>query len=404
MTTSKPVRDSGRPLEALIDIAALRRNYDILNARGGSAVCVAVVKSDGYGHGLQGVVEALPAARQFALATANELDRLRPETLSGRSVLILEGLFDVGEPERVSRLGFAVEWVIHSQWQLDMLESADMRSTVPIRVWVKINTGMNRLGFKPADILPVFRRLGQLKSSVLLLGIASHLACADTPEAVLNQQQFDCFDQTYDSLVRAGLDRICEEGRLRRSLLNSAGLLQFPERTHDQVRPGIAMYGALDSTLHQAHGLTPVMTLQTKLIAIQHVRAGDRVGYGGDYVATSDQCIGIVAAGYGDGYPRQVSTRGEVGGQPPYVLVDGEPCALVGRCSMDMLTVDLGSSATCRFSAGDHVELWGQRLPVDLVASWASTISYHLLTGVTQRVPRRYIDHIHKVNQGADEC
>ncbi|GAA3969550.1 alanine racemase [Allohahella marinimesophila] len=401
--SSKTHHGSGRPLEAVIDVGALKRNFSLLNERGQGANCVAVVKSDGYGHGLQGVIEALPEVGQFAVATANELDRLDSELLSGRSILILEGFFDLYEPERIRQLGFCVEWVIHSHWQLELLESSPMQSTAGIRVWIKINTGMNRLGFPPTDVPQVFRRLAQL-STVIVLGIASHLACADTPEAGLNQQQFDCFAKCHAILVNSGYDNICEAGRLRRSLLNSAGLLQFPQYAFDQVRPGIALYGALDSTLHQTHGLSPVMTLQTRLVAVQQVWAGDRVGYGGDYVATEDHCVGIVAAGYGDGYPRQVSTRTESAGTEPYVLVKGQPCRLVGRCSMDMLTVDLGPTADCDYRAGDSVELWGKHLPVDLVAGWASTISYHLLTGVTRRVPRRYIDSLNPVNQGAKNC
>lgn len=394
-------RTLSRPLEAKIDLTALRHNYHQLAALSLTSECLAVVKSDAYGHGLEAVIEALsPEVERFAVACSNEIHTGLLSRFGARppQLLVLEGFFHADEPGELAAAGFQIDWMLHSRYQLELLRTlaaaGKLRPDAPIRCWVKVNSGMNRLGFPSPEVEAVFHELAGIAESggLVLLGIATHLACADTPADAMNQRQFSAFSRCYDALAAAGLAKACADGVLRRSVLNSAGLLAFSELGFEQVRPGIALYGAADCP-EPPVDLLAGMSLTSRVIAVQQVSAGDTVGYGADYRADEDKLIGIVAAGYGDGYPRQVSTSAP-GGSEPYVLVDGQVCRLAGRCSMDMLTVDLGSpdgsSENRHLGLGSVVELWGKHLPVQQVADWASTISYDLLTGVTKRVPRRY--------------
>jgi alanine racemase len=348
-----------RPTTAVVDLEALRHNLAEARRRAPGSRVVAVVKANAYGHGAARVLPALAAADMLGVACLEEALVLR-EAGATRPILLLEGVFGPDELPRCARLGLEV--VVHEPGQLRMLELA--RLGRPLPVWLKVDSGMGRLGFRPEDALAAWRRLAGC-AAVADIRLMSHLAGADEPGD----------EGTAGQLARlAALD--LPGGR---SLANSAGLLAWPEAHGDWVRPGIMLYGAspLAGRTGTEDDLRPVMTLATRLIAVKELRRGEPVGYGGTWRAASGTRLGIAAAGYGDGYPRHAPS-----GTP--VLVDGRAAALAGRVSMDMLAIDLGPGSTAR--VGDPVLLWGDGLPVELVARHAGTIAYELLCGITGRV------------------
>ncbi|MEE8342868.1 MAG: alanine racemase [Gammaproteobacteria bacterium] len=357
-----------RPARALIDLQALQSNFRRVRSAAPHSRIMAVVKSNGYGHGLIRVAKALPSADAFAVACLEEAMELR-EAGVRQTVVLLEGFFEPQELESISRLD--LELVVHHASQLEVLEKATLAK--PVSVWLKIDTGMYRLGFMPENLPDVLERLGNCSNVAEPLRFLSHLACADDRDSNTASEQLAKFIQ-----VTKGL-----EGE--RSLANSAGLLAWPKTHLDWVRPGIMLYGAsplLGNTADDL-GLQPVMTLTSRLIAVKHCQRGDAVGYGGDWVCPEDMLIGVAAIGYGDGYPRHAPSSTPV-------LVNGQQVSLIGRVSMDMIILDLRSQPTAR--AGDAVQLWGPDLPVDDVAHHAGTIAYELFCGVTARVAVEVIE------------
>ncbi len=280
-----------------------------------------------------------------------------------RPILLLEGAFEAAELPLCARHG--LEIAVHHPEQARMLELA--RLDRPLRVWLKIDTGMHRLGLEPEIVSAVFQRLRDCPAVTPAIGLMSHLARADERDCAYTLQQLQIFET-----ATAGLPG-------ERSLANSAGILGWPQTHFDWVRPGIMLYGAspfVDS-LASDEGLRPVMTFHTRLISIKRLRRGEPVGYGGTWVCPEDMDVGVAAVGYGDGYPRHAPS-----GTP--VSIDGREAALIGRVSMDMITVDLRRHPEARI--GDRVLLWGEGLPVERIARAAGTISYTLLCGVTARV------------------
>lgn len=356
-----------RPLRARIDLQALASNLSLARDRAPGSRVLAVIKADAYGHGMVEAARALAAADALAVASLEEALRLREAAITG-DIVLLEGLFEARELE--AAVEQRLQLVVHSEAQLQWLEA--WRGSAPLSLWLKVDTGMNRLGFAPGELHQAWERLAalpQLRKGCLRL--MSHLACADEAEHPANDVQRECFEA-----ATAGLDA-------ERSLANSAALLTRPDMHYDWVRPGILLYGCspLSDSGVAGVGLRPVMTLESRLIAVQQRRRGDAIGYGHSWVCPEDMPVGVVAVGYGDGYPRHAP-----GGTP--VLVNGERVPLVGRVSMDMLCVDLRSQPQA--AAGDAVVLWGEGLPVETVAAHAGTIGYELLCGVTARVPRSY--------------
>ncbi|TCK18944.1 alanine racemase [Thiogranum longum] len=353
-----------RPVRAHIDLSALTFNLSQARRAAPDSRVMAVVKADGYGHGMLAVATALQDADAFAVASLDEGLQLRNAGIE-KPVLLLEGVFSATELTAVMQHHF--ELVVHQALQLEWLETLDVSAR--LSVWLKVDTGMNRLGFAPGDALAAWDRL-EAMPQVETLQWMSHFACADEPEHTANDHQESTFRQ------------LCMQREAPRSLANSAALLTRPSSHVEWVRPGIMLYGA--SPMAAGHAcpveLRPVMTLGSELIAVHHCRKGDAVGYGQAWVCPEDMPVGVVAAGYGDGYPRHAPS-----GTP--VLVNGEVAELIGRVSMDMLCVDLRTQPQAR--AGDPVVLWGEGLPVESVAGAAGTISYALLCGVTPRVPRR---------------
>lgn len=350
-----------RPATATVDLGALRHNLTLARRRAGGAKVVAVVKANGYGHGAARLLPALGEADMLGVACIEEALALR-EAGARQPILLLEGVFEADELPLCARLGFEV--AVHEPGQLRMLELARLER--PLTAWLKVDTGMSRLGFRP-EAAPAVH--GRLRGCAAVAGIRlmTHFASADDPADPATPAQLGRF--------RAATEGLPGE----RSLCNSAGLLAWPEAHGDWVRPGIMLYGVspLAGRTGPDEGLRPVMTLKTALIAVKEVRRGERVGYSGTWTAPSDTRVGIAAIGYGDGYPRHAPS-----GTP--VLVAGRPAPLAGRVSMDMLAVDL--SGHPRAEVGDSVVLWGEGLPVETVASAAGTIAYELLCGITGRV------------------
>lgn len=349
-----------RPLKAIIHTAALAHNLAVARAAAPTARLLAVVKANGYGHGLLTVARALGAADGFGVLGIHEAVRLR-EAGFRHPILLLEGVFGADELEAVQ--AFDLSLVVHHSEQLSWLEGA--RPARPVDVFLKINTGMNRLGFAPGQVDSVLARL-KACASVGRITLMTHFARADEPGGM-------------DGPFRRFREIVAAHG-LGFSAANSAALLASPEVHGDWVRPGIMLYGV--SPFPERHagelGLRPAMSLVSEIIGVQSLRRGDSVGYGGVFVAERDMRVGIVAAGYADGYPRHAPT-----GTP--VLVDGQRTRLVGRISMDMLAVDLTGLAHA--GVGTPVTLWGEGLPVEEVARAAGTISYELLTARAERVP-----------------
>jgi len=349
---------------ATIDPDAIGRNLERVRALAGSARIMAVVKADAYGHGLRRCLPALRQADLLAVATLDEARAIR--TLAPRQpILLLEGVMAAGEIDEVRRLD--LEMVVHHPSQLEWLEAA--RVPTGPRIWLKLDSGMHRLGFARDRIGQVRCRLRAL-AGVDEVVLMTHFACADDAGDALNRRQLERFD-----FATAGL-----EGP--RCLANSAALLNFPDARRDWVRVGLLLYGAspLADRDGPALGLEPAMTLESRLIAVNPVPAGESIGYGARFVAGRDMSIGVAAIGYGDGYPRNMPD-----GTP--VLVNGREQPLAGRVSMDMITIDLTGQPEAR--VGDPVVLWGRGLPVERIARAVDTIAYELLCRVTRRVRYR---------------
>lgn len=323
---------------------------------------MAVIKANGYGHGLLRVAEALAGADGFALLDITDAIRLR-EAGYRQTILLLEGFFEASDLELVAE--YELTCVIHSEWQIALLDACPRRSALD--VWLKVNSGMHRLGFAPEQVAVAMEQLRR-HAAVREITLMSHFAFADEARGVSGQLEL--------------INDIAAQYRVARSCANSAALLRYPATHGDWVRPGIMLYGAspFADTTAQSLGLKPAMTLSSRIIATQDLRAGDEVGYAGLFRADRTMRIGIVACGYADGYPRHAPT-----GTP--VLVDGCASTLLGRVSMDMLCVDL--TAIPQACAGSLVTLWGAGLPIEVVATAAGTISYELMCALTARVPVR---------------
>ena len=351
-----------RPIRASIDLEALRHNYLVARSRAGQARAFAVVKANAYGHGLTQAIRALgPVADGFALLDLAEARALREAGLD-QPIALLEGFFEPADLATVVELGLTP--TIHNEGQLTMLEQAGLAT--PIDVMLKINSGMNRLGFSGATFGAALARLRAL-TCVRQITLMTHFARADDEVGITTQMA------RFRTLT-SGLG-------LPLSLANSAALLRFPEATGDLVRPGIMLYGGSpmpDMSSAEDLGLKPVMTLSSEIIAVQVLAAGERVGYGGTFEAPGPMRIGVVACGYADGYPRHAPT-----GTP--ILVGWRRTRTLGRVSMDMLACDLTHLEEA--GVGSPVTLWGRGLAADEVATAAGTISYELFCALAARVP-----------------
>jgi alanine racemase len=349
-----------RATRATIDSSALEHNLRTVRRQVGGARVMAVVKANAYGHGYRAVARGLAAADAFAVASVEEGLAVRAVGLA-QPVVLLEGAFAAEDLAVAVRERF--ELVVHSPEQLAMLAGFQGGSLV---TWLKIDTGMNRLGFRPEDAREAHAALQRCPAVSAAPALMTHLARADEPERPTTAAQLAAF-AAFADLPGS------------RSIANSAGTLAFPAAHADWVRPGLALFGAspFEGSVGRDHGLRPAMSVTTSLIALRRVRLGETVGYGGRWTAPEDLTIGIAAIGYGDGYPRHAASG-------TAVLVDGVQVPLVGRVSMDMIALDLRGAPAARI--GSRVELWGCALPVEGLARAAGTVPYELLCGIAQRV------------------
>jgi alanine racemase len=366
-----------RAARAVIDLDALRHNLQRARTADPGARQFAVIKANGYGHGMVPVAQALSDADGFAVASLEEAITLRDAGIS-QPILLLEGFFRADELPAIQH--HALDIVVHHAAQLEALEGMTLaHGASALSVWLKVDTGMHRLGFAIEEVPVVWDRLMACAAVQQPPRLMTHLACADDFQHPTTLAQLARFNDLWTDLSKRS-----KSPQIESSIANSAGILGWMGSHGDIDRPGIMLYGVSPfmGETGADRRLWPVMTLRSELIAVKHCRQGDAVGYGGTWLCPEDMRIGVVAMGYGDGYPRHAPA-----GTP--VLVNGVEVPLIGRVSMDMICVDLRKQDTAK--VGDAVVLWGEGLPVETVADAASTIAYELFCGVTSRVPREYI-------------
>jgi alanine racemase len=350
-----------RTATAVIDLAALNDNYRLIQSTAPNAKVLAILKANAYGHGLELIAKALPHADAFGVARIDEALALRAAGIT-KPIVLLEGFFATEDIETLAANN--LETIVHNEQQLAAIVEANLAT--PLKVWLKIDTGMHRLGINPEQLSQFYQALSQSSNVAQPLVLMSHLGCADEKNNQASAKQIALFDE------------LTAEYPLEKSLANSAGLLQWPASHYQWIRPGLLLYGVspLPSNV-KVEGIAPVMTLQSSLIAVREIAAGEAVGYGGAWISDTNTTIGVVAIGYGDGYPRHAPN-----GTP--VLINGRRVPLIGRVSMDMITVDLGRES--QDNVGDIATLWGQGLAVEEVAEYATTIPYELLCNISRRV------------------
>lgn len=356
-----------RPARVVINLSALRHNLNRVRTLAPQSRVMAIVKTDAYGHGIARVAKALSSADAFGVACLEEARQLRASGIV-QPVILLEGAYAAVELAEIVHLDLDI--VVHDVTQVAMLEAA--RPKKPINVWLKVDTGMHRLGIMPGMFAIVWQRLQACIAVGQPVRLMTHLATASERTHPMTQAQLDCFNQ------------ICGDLPVEKSIANSAGITAFPESHADWVRPGLMLYGVspLSDGNAAKEGLIPVMSLLSELIAVKSLHTDDPVGYGATWRCPEDMPVGVVAAGYGDGYPRHAPS-----GTP--VLLNGRYVPLIGRASMDMLIVDLRTQPQAK--VGDPVVLWGEGLPVEVIAQHAGTIPYELLCGVHKRL--RFVEH-----------
>ena len=323
---------------------------------------MAVIKANAYGHGLLRMARSLSDADAFAVARTDEGLALRQSGIAQR-IAVLQGFFNGDELKAHAEAG--LEPVIHSDWQVDLLESVPLPA--PLAVWLKLDTGMHRLGVLPSEFHTLLDRLQRCPQVQQPIPLMSHLANADAVNDGFTTHQLNLFRDITQAVASES------------SLANSAGLFAWEDARREWVRPGISLYGVspFPDRTGLDEDLEPVMTFRSRLISIKEVPAGTPVGYGGDWICPHPTRLGVVAVGYGDGYPRRA-----VSGTP--VLIRNQRVPLAGRVSMDMITLNLNGCPEAH--PGDLVTLWGKGLPVEEIAHKAGTIPYDLLCGITQRV------------------
>ncbi|MDB5974044.1 MAG: alr [Nevskia sp.] len=349
---------------ATIDLAAIRHNLARVREYAPGSKVMAAIKADAYGHGAVPVGRALQQAGvdAFAVACLEEALVLREAALTA-PITLLEGVLSLEEAEEAARLQLQV--VVHDFWQLELLQRLPPER--PLTLWFKLDSGMHRLGFPLAAAAELLAAL-QARPAWTLAGWITHLACADEADNPMTQRQVQAFEQALQGIPGP------------RSIANSAGLIVWPQARVDWVRPGLMLYGASPlpgGSTGAELGLRPAMCVESRLISVQELEAGETVGYGATFRCPERMRVGVVAVGYADGVHRILPT-----GAP--VLIHGQRAPIVGRVSMDMISVDLRGLPQAR--AGDTVVLWGPGLPAEEVAGWAGTLAYELFCGLTNRV------------------
>jgi alanine racemase len=369
--TGSAINLVNRPILASIHTQAFQHNLNRVRELAPESKVWAVIKARAYGHCFEAALQGLASTDGFALLDIEDAAWLRERGWKGR-ILLLEGLFHENELSRADDLG--CDLVVHCETQLAWLESFKPKTHKPFSVFLKMNTGMNRLGFKPDSYRVAFHRL---HVAGYRMHHMTHFANADQID---RQPTVDGQQEIFNTTI-TGLDGPT-------SLANSAAILWHRNALGDWVRPGIMLYGASPTGIHadiEHAQLQAVMHLHSEIIDIQELKKGDRIGYGGRYEAPQDMRVGVVACGYADGYPRHAKDGTPVWVNDADQNGKGLICPIVGRVSMDMLTIDLRNAPNAKI--GSVVELWGDRVPVDIVAQHSDTIGYELLCAVAPRVP-----------------
>ena len=346
-----------------IDTGALRHNLEVVRRFAPNSRVMAVIKANAYGHGLVAVARALGSADALAVARVEEALTLREAGIRF-PIVLLEGVLNREQLDAAA--GANLELVVHSSEQVKLLREAPAGAR--FKVWLKLDSGMNRLGFKGDAFRAAHATLSRMPCVQAPFNLITHLSSADSPELPTTAEQLQVFAAATRALPG------------ERSVEASAALLCFPDSQADWVRPGLMLYGIspFRASSGADHGLRPVMTLCSRVIAVKDLAVGEQAGYGGDWTATRPTRLAIASVGYGDGYPRSAAS-----GTP--VLVNGERAGLAGRVSMDMLAIDV-TELQHPVSVGDPIVLWGDGLPVEEIALWAETIPYTLVCGISQRV------------------
>ena len=363
---------------AVINPTAIRHNLERIRTAAPGCRIMAVIKANAYGHGLRSVAHILDDVDAFAVARVSEGIWLRNEGIEC-PIVVLEGCSDIASVEEA--ISHQLEIVVHDPVHFEFLDSLTVQDAVT--VWLKLDTGMGRLGFLPSDLTACLKRLNRIPAVRPEIRLMTHLACADDPDDSTTLEQLRRFGEQLSGFA----------GDI--SIANSAGILLWPQTLEvsrdleytgqNWVRPGLALFGASPVIGKSARelGLVSAMSFESRLIAVKTIMRGTAVGYGSDWRAKRDTVVGVVAAGYGDGYPRQLRS-----GTP--VLVNGRRVALIGRVSMDMINVDLTDVPVV--NVGDPVVLWGGHLPIEEIAVRAGTIPYDLMCGLSQRVEHRLLE------------
>lgn len=357
----------GRTAIAILSTENLVHNIHVLKKQVNPGNVVAMVKANAYGHGIRSVSSRIQDhVGLLGVASIDEAMALRKIGIKA-PILLAEGVFEPSELIHASTEKFHV--VFHNPFQVEWLEKSSL--PLPLQTWLKVNTGMGRLGFESAVAKEYYDRLYENSQVQKPIRLMSHFACADEKSHPLNEKQIYQFTELKK--------KIPQEHECEYSFCNSAAIFHFPDHHDHYSRPGLALYGVspLPDKTSLDLNLKPVMTVQSTLISIQKMSKGDSIGYGGRYQCPEDMLVGVVAFGYGDGYP--LSARD---GAP--MLVNKTECSLIGRVSMDMINVDLRNCPEAKI--GDPVTLWGQGLPVERVARHTVNIPYDILTGVQHRV------------------
>lgn len=356
-----------RSVTVVINRDALRHNLQQVRSQAPHSRLIAIIKANAYGHGMLETARTLQDADCFGVARICEALRLRYSGII-KPILLLAG-FDAAE-DLPLLVAHNIETTVHSSEQLKALEQVNLEH--PLQVWMKLDIGMHRLGVRIEQAEEFYCSLSKCRNVVQPVNIMSHLSCAEEPESAITIKEIDCFTRFTNS--KPG----------QHSISASSGTLLWPSAHNQCIRPGIILYGV--SPIHNTNGsqllLQPAMTFKSSLIAVREHRAGETVGYGGTWISHRDTRLGVVAIGYGDGYPHNAPS-----GTP--IWLNGRTVPIVGRVSMDMTSVDLGPGSTDK--VGDEVVLWGQKLPVECIATYTGSSAYELVTRPTQRVAIEYI-------------
>ncbi len=371
---------------AIVDQSALRYNIEKIKALAPNSPIIAMVKANAYGHGVEKISHTLASyVAAFGVACFKEAKALRA-LFPYKPIVMLEGVCTKEEWSDVFAHGLDV--IFHDFWQVGSFLAHKKKNTMPaINAWIKIDTGMHRLGFKPEEVPAIYERLYACDWIAKPIGLMTHFACSDEMDNPMTQNQMDLFKETIQSVLTYS-DAKFSDAPIKISLANSGGILAWPESYSNQlgaytaelnyIRPGIMLYGIspFANKIGTDLGLKPVMTLQSHIIAIKTCKKGESVGYGATWIAPEDTRIAVVSAGYGDGYPRHIS-------KDAVIWMNNHYLPVIGRVSMDMLMIDVSSYPEIRI--GDPLELWGEHLPVEHVARFAGASPYELVTQVSER-------------------